>query len=109
MITRELTQFHRHTCLSLANCSAHEEFVAHSSVQHLLSDVWTGTLKTREVSTSSLILAMFWPPLIWKFDFRNTEELKTMVHVGDDANAKKEEDTELENKSSVNEVVEVSE
>ena len=52
---------------------------------------------------------MFWPPLIWKFDFRNTEELKTMVHVGDDANAKKEEDTELENKSSVNEVVEVSE
>ena len=84
MITRELTQFPGHTCLSLANCSSQEEFVAHSSVQQLLQDVWTGALKTREVSIFSLLLAMFCPPLIWQFKFRNTKELKKMVHVKDD-------------------------
>lgn len=111
MITRELTQFPGHTCLSLANCSSQEEFVAHSSVQQLLNDVWTGALKIREVSTFSLLLAMLPPPLIWQFKFRNTKELKKMVHVEDefDDDDEEEEYTKLENKSYVNEVMEITE
>lgn len=111
MITRELTQFPGHTCLSLANCSSQEEFVAHSSVQQLLNNVWTGALKTREVSTFSLLFAMFFPPLIWQFKFRNTKELKKMVHVEDefDDDDEEEEYTKLENKSYVNEVMEITE
>ena len=111
MITRELTQFPRHTCLSLANCSSQEEFIAHSSVQQLLHDVWTGALKTREVSTFALLLAMFCPPLIWQFKFRNTKELKKMVHVEDDFDVDddEEEDAKLENNSHVNEVMEIAE
>lgn len=91
MITRELTQFSGHTCLSLANCSGQEEFVAHSSVQQLLNDVWTGALKTREVSTFSLLLAIFCPPLIYRFKFKNTTELKQMVHVEDEFDDEEEE------------------
>ena len=111
MITRELTQFPGHTCLSLANCSSQEEFVAHSSVQQLLQDVWTGALKTREVSIFSLLLAMFCPPLIWQFKYRNTKELKKMVHVEDDFDVDddEEEDAKLENNSHVNEVMEIAE
>ena len=91
MITRELTQFSGHTCLSLANCSGQTEFVAHSSVQQLLNDVWTGALKTREVSTISLLLAIFCPPLIYQFKFKNTTELKQMVHVEDEFDDEEEE------------------
>ena len=38
MITRELTQFPGHTCLSLAKCYGQEEFFAHNSVQELMSE-----------------------------------------------------------------------
>ena len=92
MITRELTQFPGHTCLSLANCSGQEEFFAHSSVQQLLSDVWTGALKSREVSLFSLLLAIICPPLICRFKFRNKAELKHMAQVEDDFDDEEEEE-----------------
>ena len=107
MITRELTQFPGHTCLSLANCSGQEEFVAHSSVQQLLNDVWTGALKTREISTFTLILAIICPPLIYQFKFRNTTELKQMVHVEDDFDDEEEETNRKE--SIVGEMKEIKE
>ena len=107
MITRELTQFFGHTCLSLANCSGQEEFVAHSSVQQLLNDVWTGALKIREVSTFSLLLAIFCPPLIYRFKFRNTTELKQMVYVEDEFDDEEEEAKRKE--SIVSETKEIKE
>ena len=100
MITRELTQFPGHTCLSLANCSGQEEFVAHSSVQQLLNNAWTGVLKSREVSTFSLLLAIICPPLICRFKFRNKTELKHMVHVEDDFDGEEEELTNIQTKES---------
>lgn len=100
MITRELTQFPGHTCLSLANCSGQEEFVAHSSVQQLLNDAWTGVLKSREVSTFSLLLAIICPPLIGRFKFRNKTELKHMVHVEDDFDEEEDEKTNIKTMES---------
>ena len=108
MITRELTQFPGHTCLSLANYSGQEEFVAHSSVQQLLNDAWTGVLKSREVSTFSLLLAIIFPPLICRFKFRNKTELKHMVHVKDDFDGEEEELTNIKtNESNIDEVEEI--
>lgn len=91
IITRELTYFPGRTCLSLAHCSGQKEFVSHSSVQQLLNDVWTGAIKSREVSTRSLLLAIFLPPLICQFDFRNKSEIKRMIHVEDDIDDDEEE------------------
>ena len=109
MITRKLTQFPGHTCLSLAYCSGQEEFVAHNSVQQLLNDVWRGNLKTREVSTFSLVIAIFFPPLVWKFEFRNKKESENVAQVKDGFEDEEEEDAKLENESSDNKVMEMSE
>ena len=106
MITRELSQFPGHTCLSLANCSGQEEFIAHSSVQQLLNDVWTGVLKSRELSIFPLLLAIFCPPLIYRFKFRNKTELQHMIHVEDSFNDDEEEYSKIKKESHAEEVIE---
>lgn len=94
MITRDLSQFPSHTCLSLAKCSGQEEFISQSCVQQLLNDVWMGVIKTKDLSIFSLLSVVMFPPLIFRLDFRNKLELKKAVHVEDkkeDADLSKEE------------------
>jgi len=79
LLTSELTQFPGHTCLSLASASKQEEFIAHSSVQQLLNDVWTGAIKSREVPAHVILAAILFPPLIGRFDFRDMSEIKKMA------------------------------
>lgn len=96
MITRDLSQFPSHTCLSLAKCSGQEEFISQSCVQQLLNDVWMGVIKTKDLSIFSLLSVVMFPPLIFRLDFRNKLELKKAVHVEDkkeDADLSKEEDS----------------
>ena len=38
------------TCLDIAVKTEHHEFVAHSSIQMILWDVWTGYMKTKVVA-----------------------------------------------------------
>ena len=84
LITTELNIFNKQTCLKLAVASGHREFVAHSSVQILLNDVWTGAMKQRDITTRQIMLALFCPPYICKkFDFRTESELKEMARVED--------------------------
>ena len=39
------------TCLSLAYSIEHEEFLAHGICQALLTDIWTGKMKTSQESS----------------------------------------------------------
>ena len=79
MITRDLSQFPNHTCLSLAKCSGQEEFISQSCVQQLLNDVWMGVIKTKDLPIFSLLPAVLFPPLIFRLDFRNKSELQKAV------------------------------
>ena len=95
MITRDLSQFPSHNCLSLAKCSQQEEFISHTCVQQLLNDVWMGGIKTKDLSIFSLLSVVIFPPLIFRLDFRNKLELKKTVRVEDkkeDADSYKEEE-----------------
>lgn len=62
----------------------HLEFVAHSSVQALLNDVWTGSIKNLDITTQDFLLTMIFPPYLTTFDFRNESELKDMVQANTD-------------------------
>ena len=57
----------------------HLDYVAHSCVQALLNDVWTGSIKNLDITTRNFLLAMVFPPYLMTFDFRNESELKNMV------------------------------
>lgn len=98
LLTSELTQFPGHTCLSLASAYKQEEFIAHSSVQQLLNDVWTGAIKTREVPAHVILAAILFPPLIGRFDFRDMSEIKKMASTEVNEN---EEDFEIDEEKSV--------
>ena len=55
-LTRQLLIYNpkdrsRQTCLSLAYSSNHEEFLAHGICQTLLTEIWTGKMKTSQESS----------------------------------------------------------
>ena len=76
LLISSFNQFPKLNNLNLAVNSSNLEFVSHSSVQVLLTDVWTGNMKLREVSLIHIFLAVICPILINKFDFRTEEEIK---------------------------------
>lgn len=90
MITRHLTQFPSHNCLSLAHSSGQEQFISQSCVQQILNDIWMGVIKRKDLSMFSLLSLVFFPPLITRLEFPNKFELEKTVHVKD-----KQEDAEL--------------
>ena len=84
LITGQLEQFNHRTCIDMAVSMRHLEFVAHSSVQALLNDVWTGSIKNLDITTRDFLLTMIFPPYLITFDFRNETELKSMVQANTD-------------------------
>ena len=84
LITGQLEQFNNRTCIDMAVSMKHLEFVAHSSVQALLNDVWTGSIKNLDITTKDFLLTMIFPPYLTTFDFRNENELKDMVQANSD-------------------------
>ena len=52
LLTYELTNWGRQTCLNLAVSSHHTDFLAHPCCQLLLNDLWYGALANRKLSTS---------------------------------------------------------
>lgn len=51
LLTYNLQNWGGQTCLSLAISIEHEEFLAHVSCQTLLTDIWTGAMKTAHRSS----------------------------------------------------------
>ena len=84
LISGQSEQFNKRTCIDMAVSMMHLDFVAHSSVQALLNDVWTGSIKNLDITTRDFLLTMIFPPYLMTFDFRKESELKDMVQAAAD-------------------------
>ncbi|XP_033763959.1 transient receptor potential cation channel subfamily M member 1-like [Pecten maximus] len=78
LLTYELKNFGKQTCISLAVAANHRKFVAHRCCQVLLNDMWMGGLRTRRNSSLKVILGILCPPCISVLEFKSKEELKLM-------------------------------
>uniref|UniRef100_H2YVV7 TRPM SLOG domain-containing protein n=1 Tax=Ciona savignyi TaxID=51511 RepID=H2YVV7_CIOSA len=78
LLTYELKQWSRETCLSLAVAAKHRDFIAHPCVQLLLNDLWMGGLSVRKNSSLKVILGILAPPTILMLEFKTHEELQLM-------------------------------
>lgn len=78
LLTCELTNWSRQTCLRLAFACHHREFIAHPCSQLLLGDLWLGGLRIRHFANMKVITGFLCPPLIMKLDFKSKEELQLM-------------------------------
>ncbi|KAL9968654.1 hypothetical protein ACROYT_G020769 [Oculina patagonica] len=78
LLTYYLENWGGQTCLSLAVAIEHEEFLAHVSCQTLLTDIWTGAMKTAHRSSIKTMLGLLIPPTIFLLEFKTKQELMTM-------------------------------
>ncbi|XP_069947217.1 transient receptor potential cation channel trpm isoform X1 [Cherax quadricarinatus] len=103
LLTYELRNWSKQTCLSLAVAVNHRALLSHTCCQILLADLWLGGLRTRKNTNIKVMLSLLFPPLIPVLGFRSREELKTMPqtreeHQDDDPvrSSDSESDTESE-------------
>ena len=78
LLTCELSNWSRQTCLRLAFACHHRELLAHPCSQLILGDLWLGGLRTRRSTNLKIVLAILCPPLILKLEFKSKEELQLM-------------------------------
>ena len=78
MLTCELTNWSRQTCLRLAFACRHRNLLAHPCSQLILGDLWMGGLRTRRSTNLKVVLSLLCPPLILKLEFKSKEELQLM-------------------------------
>ncbi|XP_022809071.1 transient receptor potential cation channel subfamily M member 3-like [Stylophora pistillata] len=78
LLTYHLENWGGQTCLSLAVAVEHEEFLAHSSCQALLTDIWTGAIKNAHRSSIKTMLGILIPPTIFLLAFKTKQELSSM-------------------------------
>ncbi|XP_069984689.1 transient receptor potential cation channel trpm [Penaeus vannamei] len=78
LLTYELRNWSKQTCLSLAVAVNHRALLSHPCCQILLADLWLGGLRTRKNTNIKVMLGLLCPPLILVLGFRSREELKTM-------------------------------
>lgn len=78
LLTYHLENWGGQTCLSLAVAIEHEEFLAHSSCQALLTDIWTGAMKNTHRSSIKTMLGILIPPTIFLLEFKTKQELSSM-------------------------------
>ncbi len=78
LLTCELSNWSRQTCLRLAFACHHRELLAHPCSQLILGDLWLGGLRTRRSTNLKIALALLCPPLILQLDFKSREELQLM-------------------------------
>lgn len=102
LLTCELTNWSRQTCLRLAFACHHREFIAHPCSQLLLGDLWLGGLRIRHFANMKVITGFLCPPLIMKLDFKSKEELQLMPQT------EEERMTELKDEHENSSVAELS-
>ncbi|KAI9554622.1 hypothetical protein GHT06_019895 [Daphnia sinensis] len=78
LLTCELSNWSRQTCLRLAFACHHRELLAHPCAQLILGDLWLGGLRTRRSTNLKIVLAIICPPLILRLEFKSKEELQLM-------------------------------
>lgn len=75
LLTYELENWGKQTNLSLAVVAFHQEFLAHTCCQFLLSDLWLGGLRIRRCANFKIVVALFLPAFIFALNFKSHEEL----------------------------------
>lgn len=78
LLTCELSNWSRQTCLRLAFACHHRDLLAHPCSQLILGDLWLGGLRTRRSTNLKIVLAILCPPLILRLEFKSKEELQLM-------------------------------
>ncbi|XP_077989060.1 transient receptor potential cation channel subfamily M member 3-like [Glandiceps talaboti] len=78
LLTYELKNWSKLTCLSLAVAANHKEFIAHPCCQTLLNDMWMGGLQMRKNTSLKVIMGILLPPSIVTLEFKSKEELELM-------------------------------
>ncbi|KAL9987179.1 hypothetical protein ACROYT_G001438 [Oculina patagonica] len=78
LLTYNLDNWGDQCCLSLAVATRHEEFVAHTCCQTLLSEIWMGAIKMVEWASLKTVLGIFAPPTIAFKEFKTKKELGQM-------------------------------
>ena len=78
LLTYELRNWSRQTCLSLAVTADHKRLLAHPSCQVLLAELWMGGLNLRRNTNLKVLLSVLFPPAMLQLEFRTQEELRQM-------------------------------
>ncbi|KAJ8272360.1 hypothetical protein COCON_G00112190 [Conger conger] len=96
LLTYELKNWSKSTCLKLAVAAKHRDFIAHTCSQMLLTDMWMGCLRFGKSPSLKVILGIVFPPSILLLDFRFGED--TAYHTSGEHEEGKDKDDD--NKSS---------
>ncbi|XP_053156463.1 transient receptor potential cation channel subfamily M member 6 [Hemicordylus capensis] len=75
LLTYELKNWSKSTCLKLAVSVGLRPFVSHTCTQMLLTDMWMGRLKMRKNSWFKVILSILLPPTILMLEFKSKAEM----------------------------------
>ncbi|KAG8440540.1 hypothetical protein GDO86_006328, partial [Hymenochirus boettgeri] len=75
LLTYELRNWSKSTCLKLAVSSRLRMFVTHTCTQLLLSDMWMGRLNVRKYSSYKVILSILLPPMIPLLDYKTKAQM----------------------------------
>ncbi|KAM4675939.1 transient receptor potential cation channel subfamily M member 7-like [Discoglossus pictus] len=75
LLTYELRDWSKSTCLKLAVSSRLRLFVAHTCTQMLLSDMWMGGLNMRKNCWYKVIFGILFPPIIPMFGFKTKAQM----------------------------------
>lgn len=97
LLTYNLDNWGDQCCLSLAVATQHEEFVAHTCCQTLLTEIWMGAMKMEEWASLKTVLGIVVPPTIAFKEFKNKKELCQMPVTFEEyelEQAKKDQDEE---------------
>ncbi|CAL4083894.1 unnamed protein product [Meganyctiphanes norvegica] len=81
LLTYELKNWSKQTCLSLAVAVNHKALLAHPCCQILLADLWLGGLRTRRNTNTKVLLGLIFPPVILFWGFKNIEEVHHMPQI----------------------------
>ncbi|XP_039270713.2 transient receptor potential cation channel subfamily M member 1-like isoform X2 [Styela clava] len=100
LLTYELKQWSKHTCLSLAIAAQHREFIAHPCVQLLLNDLWMGGLNVRKNSSLRVILGILFPPSLYMLQFKSPEELQLMPQTAEEHMDERNDSSSISSSSS---------
>ncbi|XP_076334720.1 transient receptor potential cation channel trpm-like isoform X2 [Tachypleus tridentatus] len=108
LLTYELQNWSKQTCLSLAVNAKHCGFVAHTASQMLLADLWMGGLRTRRNINLKVILGILMPLSILALEFKSKEELQLMpqteeehiLDLKDDVDSTSDSDSETRSQMS---------
>ncbi|GIX92199.1 transient receptor potential cation channel trpm [Caerostris extrusa] len=97
LLTYELQNWSKHTCLGIAVAAKHSAFLAHTASQMLVADLWMGGLRTRKHTNLKVILGLVFPVTITYLEFRSREELQLMPQTEEEHNLEMAEmDEEVE-------------